>query len=82
MFFEPMFRNTVNVGAIPAQVILLGFAIVAMVVGWLWIRRALDIEPDVHSFRATAPVSPNWLLRAGIGLGFVSIALVLFALPR
>ena len=80
--FEPMFRNTVNVGGIPAQVIILGLGLVLMIVSVLWIRRLMNIEPETHNFRATAPEHPNWLLRAGLGLGFFALALVAIFAPR
>ena len=80
--FEPMFRNTLNVGGIPAQVILLGLALVLMVINLLVVRRLMNIEPETHNFRATAPDGPNWLLRVGLGLGFFALALVAIALPR
>ena len=82
MFFEPMFRNTVNVGGVPSGVIILVLAIIAMLIGWFLMRRALEIEPEVHSFRATAPDRPNWLLRSGVGLAFVAFALVAIFAPR
>ena len=82
MFFEPMFRNTVNVGGLPANVIILVLGIIGTLLAFYFVRRALDIEPEVHSFRATAPRPPNWLLRAGLGLGVVAIALAVVALPR
>lgn len=79
-----MFRNTVNIGGMPAAVIELAIAMVLMAIGALWIRRRLEIEPETHNFRATAPGRPNWLLRAGIALGFVAFGLALVAIfaPR
>ena len=77
-----MFRNTITVGGIPANVIVLGLAFVLMVVSGLWVRRLMNIEPETHNFRATAPDRPNWLLRTGLGLGFVAFALVAIFAPR
>ncbi len=77
-----MFRSTVNVGGLPAGVIVLIFGIVGTLLGWLFMRRALTIEPETHNFRATAPDRPNWLLRAGLGLGLAALALAVIALPR
>jgi H+/Cl- antiporter ClcA len=80
--FEPMFRNTMNVGGVPANVIVLALGIIGTFIGSWLMRRALAIEPEVHSFRTTAPKPANWLLRAGLGLGFVAVALVAISLPR
>jgi len=80
--FEPIFRNTVNVGGTPASLITLGLGFLGMVIGAWWFRRRLEIEPQTHNFRATAPDRPNWLLRAGLGLGFVAFALVAIFAPR
>ena len=79
-----MYRNTVNIVGLPAAVILLAIALVMMACGAVWIRRRVEIEPETHNFRATAPGQPNWFLRAGIALGFVAfgLALVAIALPR
>ncbi len=77
-----MFRNTINIGGLPFGVIVLALGIAGTVISWFWFRRALDIEPEVHSFRATAPARPNLLLRAGLGLGFIALLLVAIALPR
>ena len=43
-FFEPMVRNTVNVGGLPAGVIILGLGLVSMVIGFMFIRKIVDIE--------------------------------------
>ncbi|HXG40836.1 MAG TPA: type II secretion system F family protein [Candidatus Limnocylindrales bacterium] len=43
-FFDPMFDNEVNVGGLPAGVIVLALGGVAMFVGFMLIRRIVDIE--------------------------------------
>ena len=43
-FFEPMFRNTVNIGGLPAGVIILGLGLISMVIGFMFIRKIVDIE--------------------------------------
>jgi tight adherence protein B len=43
-FFEPMFRNTVNVGGLPAGVIILFLGLVSMIIGFMFIRKIVDIE--------------------------------------
>jgi hypothetical protein len=80
--FSPMFRNEVEVLGLPPGVAsaLLGFG--AMLVALWWIRRTLDIEPEMHSFRATAPAPPNRLLRMGLVLGLIAVALAAVALAR
>ena len=82
MFFEPMFRNTVNVGAVPANVIILVLGIIGTLLGWYFMRRALDVEPETHWFRTTAPKPPNLFLRAGLALGVVAFTLVAILAPR
>ena len=82
MFFEPMFRNTVNVGGMPSGVIILVLGTIGTLLGWFFMRRALNIEPETHNFRATAPDRPNWLLRTGVGLAFLAFALVAIFSPR
>ena len=77
-----MFRNTVNIGGLPAGVITVVVATLLMVVGVVWFRRRMEVEPETHNFRATAPDRPNWLIRAGLGLGFVAFALAVLSLPR
>ena len=80
--FSPMFRNEVEVLGLPPGVLisLLGFG--AMIVALWWIRRTLDIEPEMHSFRATAPAPTNRLLRAGLVLGWIAVGLAVVALAR
>jgi tight adherence protein B len=43
-FMQPMFRNTVNIGGLPAGVIILGLGLISMVIGFMFIRKIVDIE--------------------------------------
>ena len=43
-FLAPMFDNAVSIGGLPAGVIILGLGAVAMLVGFMLIRRIVDIE--------------------------------------
>lgn len=43
-FFDPMFDPAVSVGGLPAGVIILGLGLVSMFVGFMLIRRIVDIE--------------------------------------
>ena len=60
----------------------MGFAVVVFVCYAWWIRRLIDIEPEVHSFRATAPRRPNRTLQAGLGLAVVAAVLAAIGAPR
>jgi len=86
VFLEPMFSLSATQLGGPAQVFTLGFAVVVAIVGLAWMRRTLTIEPDAHSFRATAPTH-QWgrvlaaagllvaaLLLAAVGLGVVRLS--------
>jgi hypothetical protein len=66
---EPMFRNTVSIGGVPSGVILFAIALVGMAVGWLWLRRAVEVEPDTHSFRASQDRSDRWLKAGLVAVG-------------
>lgn len=61
-----------------ATFIVLAIAVAGSVVGLLWLRRTLTIEPDVHSFRATSP--PGTLRRALVGVGLVAAVMLLMAI--
>ena len=43
-FFQPMFDSKVNIGGLPAGVIILGLGLVSMVIGFMFIRKIVDIE--------------------------------------
>jgi tight adherence protein B len=43
-FFAPMFRNDVSFIGLPAGVIILGLGLISMVIGFMFIRRIVDIE--------------------------------------
>ncbi len=43
-FFDPMFDPAVNIGGLPAGVIILGLGLVSMFTGFMLIRRIVDIE--------------------------------------
>jgi tight adherence protein B len=43
-FFEPMFDSAVNIAGIPAGVFIIGLGAVSMLIGFLIIRRIVDIE--------------------------------------
>jgi tight adherence protein B len=43
-FLKPMFSNKVSIGGIPAGIVLMGFGIFSMFVGFMIIRRVVDIE--------------------------------------
>jgi tight adherence protein B len=43
-FMNPMFDPAVNIGGLPAGVVILGLGIIAMIIGFLLIRRIVDIE--------------------------------------
>ena len=77
-----MFRHSITILGIDVNTIVLAIGIIASALGILWIRRALEIEPEIHSFRATAPPRPNWRLRAGLWLGVLAAVLAVVALPR
>jgi hypothetical protein len=80
--FSPTFRQETEVLGLPANVLILLLGIGATLVGLWWMRRTLDIEPEMHSFRATAPAPQNRLLRAGLVMGLVAVALAAVALAR
>ena len=82
--FTPMFQSTIviDIDDLPLNVIIFGVAIAMMVLAIPWLRRITEVEPEIHSFRATAPAPPNRLLRAGVGLVIIAAALAAIALPR
>ncbi|HYM83620.1 MAG TPA: type II secretion system F family protein [Candidatus Dormibacteraeota bacterium] len=43
-FLEPLFDNAVNIGGLPAGVIILSLGLVSMLIGFMIIRRIVDIE--------------------------------------
>ncbi len=43
-FLQPMFDSAVSIGGLPAGVIILGVGLVAMLIGFMLIRRIVDIE--------------------------------------
>ncbi|MEK6719213.1 MAG: type II secretion system F family protein [Chloroflexota bacterium] len=43
-FFDPMFVSPPGIGGLPAGVIILGFGAVMMVIGFMFIRKIVDIE--------------------------------------
>lgn len=43
-FFDPMFENPPGIGGLPAGVIILALGIVSMLIGFMFIRRIVDIE--------------------------------------
>jgi tight adherence protein B len=43
-FFEPMFDSEVSIAGLPAGVIIIGLGLVSMLIGFLLIRRIVDIE--------------------------------------
>jgi hypothetical protein len=78
-FLSPMFDERVSVRGVDVSVILLGIAVAGCVVGLVWLRRILTIEPESRSFRATAG-SPPWrsrLLAAAIAAVALLILLVI-----
>ncbi len=62
IFLSPMFDARSSVPGVDVGAILLGVAVVGSVIGLLWLRRILTIEPETRSFRATAG-SPPWRSR-------------------
>lgn len=53
-----------------------------MIAGVVWVRRIMTIEPDVHSFRATAPPQQDFRaasLTRGVGI-LVTLALALISM--
>ncbi|MEW5991561.1 MAG: type II secretion system F family protein [Chloroflexota bacterium] len=43
-FFDPMWDPKVNIGGLPAGIIILGFGLIMMMIGFVFIRRIVDIE--------------------------------------
>ena len=43
-FFDPMWDPKVNIGGLPAGIIILGFGLLMMMIGFVFIRRIVDIE--------------------------------------
>jgi len=43
-FFEPMFDDSVSLGGLPAGVIILAVGLISMVIGFMFIRKIVDIE--------------------------------------
>jgi uncharacterized iron-regulated membrane protein len=80
--FEPTFDDRVSILGLDPLVIMAMFSVLVAIAYVWWIRRVIDIEPDVHSFRSTAPARPNVTLRAGLALAFVAAALAAIAAPR
>jgi hypothetical protein len=72
----PMFDNRVSVIGIPADVIVLAVAVGAAIIGLLWLRRIVTIEPEVHSFRSTAGHERSWSAIAGVVALVALIALL------
>jgi hypothetical protein len=78
---RPMFDDRLSLMGIPAEVIVLAVAVVGSVVGLIWLRRLLTIEPEVHSFRATAGRGRSWPAIGAAVVIIVLTALALLALP-
>jgi hypothetical protein len=78
---RPMFDDRLSLMGIPAEVIVLAVAVVGSVVGLIWLRRLLTIEPEVHSFRATAGRGRSWPAIVAAVVIIVLTALALLALP-
>lgn len=75
----PMFDQRIDVSGIPGDVVL-AVGVVGGVVGLLWLRRILTIEPETHSFRATAGRDRPWIAIAGavVVIGLVGLAIAAF----
>lgn len=43
-FLSPMFDDPVDVGGVPAAVIVMAIGLALMLVGWLWMRRITDAD--------------------------------------
>jgi len=43
-FFDPMWDPKVNIGGLPAGIIILGFGVLMMMIGFFFIQRIVDIE--------------------------------------
>lgn len=69
--FEPMFTNEPGLFGIPAMVFIIAVAALISGVGVVWLRRATEIEPDVHSFRTNQPAPRDYrsvLIGTGVGI--------------
>jgi hypothetical protein len=70
----------IDVLGIPAGLLVLAAAVLGAIVGLVWLRRMLTIEPDARSFRATSGSARSWRLPAAIGLAAAGVLLVAAAL--
>jgi hypothetical protein len=71
-FLDPMFDNRVSLLGLPADLLVLLVAVAGSIVGLLWLRRLLTIEPEVETFRATSA-------RGGRGRVLVAVGLIMVA---
>lgn len=80
MFFAPMYVPSPE--GVPVLLLILGFGVVMSIVGVVWVHRILTIEPDAHSFRATAPPQEDFRAASvtlGVGI-LVTLALALISM--
>lgn len=76
----PVFDQRIDIFGIPVDLIVLAIGVVGGVVGLLWLRRILTIEPETRSFRATAGRDRPWVAIVGavIVIGLVALAIAAF----
>jgi hypothetical protein len=70
----------IDVLGIPAGLLVLAAAVIGAILGLVWLRRMLTIEPDAHSFRATSGSARPWRMPVAIGLAAAAVLLVAAAL--
>ncbi len=75
-----MFDPRRSLFGVPASVIVLTMAVLGAVVGLLWMRRLLTIEPDTHTFRATARPARWGRLLVAAGLLVTGVLLAMLVL--
>lgn len=75
-----MFDSRVAFLGMPANGLVLVVAVAASIIGLVWMRRMLTIEPETHSFRATSPRTRRAGAVAATGLVIAGVLLVLAAL--
>jgi len=76
----PMLDARVAFLGVPADLLVLAIAVAGSIVGLVWLRRILTIEPETHSFRATAASSGRARIVITVGLILVAALLALASL--
>jgi hypothetical protein len=72
--FEPMFTNPGGAFGLPYSVIVFAVGVALSIVGVVWALRLTEIEPDAHSFRATAPPARDHrVVLIGLGVGILAL---------